>query len=261
MSTYTHHGQHGYEYGQGKFVTRDDLVEYVKARLGFPVLELELEMEEKNGLGHIYLAINDSVDWMWRHAQDEANYMDYMVLPLRQGIMEYDLPPEVSDVIDVAPSFGNGFTPWTAFDVGSNESLVATTGWSQFDLVTYTGAMRYISDVQKLVGLQYKVIFNPNQHKLKIYPTPKAERVAMVRVYMKAKMSDIFNMINFRDLVVARTKIMWGEILDRDDYTFPGGGKVNGGRLLENARSDLDKMEQRIMDEGGQPYILTDLDM
>ena len=64
MSNYRHHGQHGYEYGQGKYVTRGDLVEYVKARLGFPVLELELEMEEKNGLGHIYLAINDSVDWM-----------------------------------------------------------------------------------------------------------------------------------------------------------------------------------------------------
>lgn len=260
MSNY---GQDSGQYGQsqGRYVTRADVVEYVKARLGFPVLEMEMEMEERNGLGHIYLAINDSLDWMWRHAQDEANYMDYMVLSLRQGIMEYDVPPEVTDVIDVAPSFGNGFTPWTAFDVGANESLVATTGWSQFDLVTYTGAMRYIADVQKLVGLQYKVIFHPYQHKMKIYPTPKTDRMAMVRIYLKARMSDVFNMINFRDLVIARTKIIWGEILDRDDYTFPGGGKVNGGRLLQDARTDLDKIEDRILGEGGQPFILTDLDM
>jgi hypothetical protein len=54
---------------------------------------------------------------------------------------------------------------------------------------------------------------------------------------------------------------MWGEILDRDDYTFPGGGKVNGSRLLEHARNDLKAAEDKIWDESAKPFILTDLDM
>lgn len=235
------------------------MVEYVKARLGHPVLELELEMEERGGLGHIYLAINDSLDWMYRHNQNEADYWDYMVLYLRQGIIEYTVPPEVSDVVDVAPTFGNGFTPWTAFDVGANESLVATTGWSQFDLVTYTGAMRYLSDVQKLVGIQYQVIFHPQQHRLKVYPTPRADRTVICKIYRKAKLQEVFQNILFRDLVCARTKVIWGEILDRDDYTFPGGGKVNGNRLLTDARAELDKIEKLIIDESARPFIMTDL--
>lgn len=245
----------------GIYVTRDDLAEYVKARLGSPVLELELELEEKDGLGHIYLAINDTLDWFYRYNQDEANYHDWMVLYLKAGIIEYDTPEEVSDVVDVAPSFGNGFTPWTAFDVGAGESLVATTGWSQFDLVTYTAAQRYIADVKKLVGIQYQVRFHPFQHKLRIFPTPRADRVAICRIYTKAKIGEVFANISFRDLVVARTKIMWGEILDRDDYTLPGGGKVNGARLLENARADLLRYEEKIVDESARPFILTDLDM
>lgn len=245
----------------GIYVTRDDLAEYVKARLGSPVLELELELEEKDGLGHIYLAINDTLDWFYRYNQDEANYHDWMVLYLKAGIIEYDTPEEVSDVVDVAPSFGNGFTPWTAFDVGAGESLVATTGWSQFDLVTYTAAQRYIADVKKLVGIQYQVRFHPFQHKLRIFPTPRADRVAICRIYTKAKVGEVFANISFRDLVVARTKIMWGEILDRDDYTLPGGGKVNGARLLENARADLLRYEEKIWDESARPFILTDLDM
>lgn len=244
-----------------QFITRDDMVSYVLARLGQPVLEVELELAEKDGLGHIHLAINDSLDYMFRHNQDESAYHDWMILFLRQGIIEYDVPEEVLDVIDAAPSFGNGFTPWTSFDVGSHESLVATTGWSQFDLVTYTGAMRYIADVQKLVGIQYEINLQPKAHKMRVFPTPRADRAAIVKVFRKAKISEIFANILFRDLVVARTKIMWGEILSRDDYTFPGGGKVDGQTLLNNARADLERTETKIYDESAKPHIVTDMSL
>lgn len=242
-------------------VTRGDVQEYIMARLGWPVLDLELELQEKGGLGHIQLAINDSLDWMWRHNQDESNYHDWMVLYLKAGIIEYDVPPEVSDVVDCAPSWGNGFTPWTAFDVGANESLVATTGWSQFDLVTYTAAQRYISDVQKLVGTIYQVTFHPDTHRVRILPTPKADRVAVCAIYRKATVSAIFQNILFRDLATARTKIIWGEILSRDDFTMPGGGKVRGDLLLQNARQDLDKVEKQIWEESARPFIMTDLSL
>ncbi len=60
-------------------MTRDDVVQYVKARLGYPCIDLELETEEKGGLGHIHLSINDCLDWMFRHSQDEADYHDFDV--------------------------------------------------------------------------------------------------------------------------------------------------------------------------------------
>ncbi len=242
-------------------VTRDDLVNYVKARLGYPCIDLELETEEKGGLGHIHLAINDSLDWMWRHSQDEADYHDWIILYARAGIIEYTLPEGVTDVIDAAPTYGNGFTPWTSFDVGAYESLVATTGWSQFDLVTFVAAKRYLSDVQKLVGTIYQLRYHPVSRKLRIIPTPKQDRALMVKVYRKEKLSEIFDMINFRDLVIARTKIMLGEILDKDDIQMPGGGKVNGSRILTNAREDLKTMEEPIIGESARPFIMTDLDL
>jgi len=243
------------------FITRDDMVSYVISRLGHPVLEVELELAEKDGLGHVHLAINDSLTYMFRHNQDESDYHDWMIVFMREGIIEYDVPEEVTDVIDAAPSFGNGFTPWTAFDVGSHESLVATTGWSQFDLVTYTGAMRFISDVQKLVGIQYQIQLHAQAHKLRVFPTPRADRAIIVKVHRKAKIAEIFANILFRDLVVARTKIIWGEILSRDDYTFPGGGKVDGNRLLTDAREDLKLIEEKIYDQSAKPFILTDLSL
>jgi len=243
------------------FMTRDDMVEYIRARLGHPVIDIELELAEKNGLGHTHLALQDTLDWFFRENQDEATYADWMALFLREGIIEYDVPEEVTDAIDAAPSFGNGFTPWTAFDVGAHESLVATTGWSQFDLVTYTGAQRYIADVQKLVGIQYQVKLHAVAHKMVIYPTPRADRVAIVKVYRKANLSEIFNNILFRDLVIARTKVMWGEILSKDDVTLPGGGKVDGNTLLTNARTDQKEIEDQLYQESAKPFIMTDLSL
>lgn len=245
----------------GMYLTRDDMVEYIKAMLGHPVLELELELAERNGLGHVHLAIENCLRWFYRENQDEATFHDWMVLYLKAGIIEYDIPEEVTEVIDVAPCFGNGFTPWTAFDVGAGESLVATTGWSQFDLVTYTGAMRYMADVQKAVGTRYTVRFHPQAHKLRITPTPKTNRAAMCAIYRKDAISEIFNNPLFQEMVVASTKVLWGEILTRDEYTFPGGGKVNGATLLQNARTDLENIKKQIKEESARPFIMTDLDM
>ncbi len=240
-----------------RLFTRDDLVEYVRARLGHPVIDLELELEEKDGLGHVHLAIQDSLDWMYRHNQNEANYKDIMILTLTKGIIEYTLPEEVSDVIDAAPTWGNGFTPWLAFDVGSGESLVATTGWSQFDLVTYAAAMRYLADVKKLVGQSYQVHYSPQQRKLRIYPTPKETGTAvMLEIYRKDLLSEVFANILFRDLVIARTRYIWGSILAKDDVTQPGGGKVGGSSVLALAERELEKAEKRIDDESDRPFIL-----
>lgn len=244
-----------------RYYTRDDMVSYIKARLGHPCIDLELDFEEKNGLGHAHLAINDSLDWFFRWAQDEADYHDWLILYMKTGIIEYTLPEDVSDVIDAAPAYGNGFTPWSSFDVGAYESLVSTTGWSQFDLVTFVAAKRYLADVQKLVGTIYDINYQPTSRKLRIFPTPKQDKMVMVKVYRKAALSEVFQMINFRDLVVARTKEIWGEILDKDDYQLPGGGKINGSRILEHARADKERMEKRIIDECARPYIMTDLDL
>lgn len=243
----------------GKIVTRQDIAAYVKHRLGYPALELELELEENNGLGHIYIAIQDSLDWMFRHNIDESTFADYMIIHLKPGIIEYDVPPGVTDVVEMAPSYGNGFTPWSSFDVGPTESLIATTGWAQFDMVTYVAAQRYLADIQKNVGTVYNISFHPVALKLRVFPTPKSARSVVCKIFRKSSISEVFDNILFRDLVVARTKIIWGEILSRDDYTMPGGGKVNGDKLLSDARADLERIEKQIYEESGRPMIITDL--
>ena len=240
-----------------QITTSDQLKEWIKANLGKPVIHLEIEEENKNGLGHINLGIEYGIDFFIRHNQHEGAYKDLMILTLQPGIHTYDIPEDICEAVQAQPVFGNGFTPFTSFDVGARESLVATTGWAQFDLVTYVAAQQYLGDVRKYIGKKYDLQVFPETHKMRVYPTPRdnEERVVIVEVYRRQALYEIYNHFLSRQLMVAKTREIWGSILDKDDYTLPGNGKVNGASILAKAEKDMEKWEQQIVQQSAKPII------
>lgn len=247
-----------------ELITTDDMVEYVKSRMGWPVTEIEMVVEERGGLGHIHMAIKDTLDWFYRINMDEASYKDIMKINLRAGIIQYRVPDEIMEVVDVQPSYGNTFSPMMAWDVGPGESLMGVGGaglggLGQFDLVTYAGAIRYLNDVKKLVGTQYSIKLHPVDHILRVYPTPKSDRVAMATVYVKAKKYEVFANPLFRDMVVARAEMQLGKILKKDDITLPGGAKVNGQQIYSDAKEDWKELMEELKAQSAQPFMMTDL--
>lgn len=249
---------------QATFMTKDDLVRYIIARMGGDCAEIEMVVEENHGLGHIHLAIQDTEDWFYRYCFDEAAFMDAMVLRLKAGVIEYRVPDEVMNVIEVSPSYGNTFSPMMAWDVGPGESLMGVGGaglggMGQFDLITYSGALRYLQDVKKLVGTQYNIKLHPVDHMLRIYPTPKSDRVAIATVYMKAKKSELYNNVVFREMATAKAKMQLGEILGKDDCPIPGNAKVNAEGIYNKALAQYEKMEKILKEESPGPMMMTDL--
>lgn len=247
-----------------ELITTDDMVSYVCSRLGYPCTELEMVVEERNGLGHIHMAIKDTLDWFYRINMDEASYKDIMKIHLRAGIIQYRVPDEIMEVVDVQPSYGNTFSPMMAWDVGPGESLMGVGGaglggLGQFDLVTYAGAIRYLNDVKKLVGTQYSIKLHPVDHILRVYPTPKSDRIAMATVYVKAKKYEVFANPLFRDMAVARAEMQLGKILKKDDITLPGGAKVNGQAIYNDAKAEWDALFKLLQEQSAQPFMMTDL--
>ena len=247
-----------------EIITTDTMVEICKSRMGYPVTELEMVVEERNGLGHIHMAIKDTLDWFYRINMDEASYKDIMKIHLRAGIIQYRVPDEIMEVIDVQPSYGNTFSPMMAWDVGPGESLMGVGGaglggLGQFDLVTYAGAIRYLNDVKKLVGTQYSIKLHPVDHILRVYPTPKSDRIAMATVYVKAKKYEVFANPLFRDMAVARAEMQLGKILKKDDITLPGGAKVNGQAIYNDAKAEWDALFKLLQEQSAQPFMMTDL--
>lgn len=247
-----------------EIITTDDMVQVVLSRMGYPVTEIEMVVEERGGLGHVHMAIKDTLDWFYRINMDEASYKDVMKIPLRAGIIQYRVPDNIMEVIDVQPSYGNTFSPMMAWDVGPGESLMGVGGaglggLGQFDLVTYAGAIRYLNDVKKIVGTQYNIKLHPVDHILRVYPTPKSDRIALATVYVKAKKYEVFANPLFRDMAVARAEMQLGKILKKDDITLPGGAKVNGQSIYNDAKSEWDALFKLLQEQSAQPFMMTDL--
>ena len=247
-----------------EIITTDDMVQVVLSRMGYPVTEIEMVVEERGGLGHVHMAIKDTLDWFYRINMDEASYKDVLKIPLRAGIIQYRVPDNIMEVIDVQPSYGNTFSPMMAWDVGPGESLMGVGGaglggLGQFDLVTYAGAIRYLNDVKKIVGTQYNIKLHPVDHILRVYPTPKSDRIALATVYVKAKKYEVFANPLFRDMAVARAEMQLGKILKKDDITLPGGAKVNGQAIYNDAKAEWDSLFKLLQEQSAQPFMMTDL--
>ena len=247
-----------------EIITTDDMALRIRHLMGWPVTEIEMVVEEQNGLGHIHMAIQDTLDWFYRINMDEASYKDVMKIPLRAGIIQYRVPDNIMEVIDVQPSYGNTFSPMMAWDVGPGESLMGVGGaglggLGQFDLVTYAGAIRYLNDVKKLVGTQYNIKLHPVDHILRVYPTPKSDRIALATVYVKAKKYEVFANPLFRDMALARAEMQLGKILKKDDITLPGGAKVNGQAIYNDAKAQWDELFKLLQEQSAQPFMMTDL--
>lgn len=252
------------EFMESLLLSRDDVAEYIKARLGYPATEIEMEVENRNGLGHLELAIQDTLKYFYRYALDEAAYSDYLKFQLVPGVMEYEVPEGITAAIEMTPSYGNTFSPMMAWDVGPGESLMGVGGaglggLGQFDLITYAGAMRYLADVKKLVGTQYNIKLNVIERMMRVYPTPRSPRVAICRVYRKAKQAEVYNNILFQEMVVARAGMQLGIILSKDSITLPGGGQVNGEGIYTKYQTIWDKGMETIKNEAPRPFMMTEL--
>ena len=241
--------------------TRDKLIEYIKSRLGHPCIDLELEIEKKDGLGHLEIAIDDSLDWIFRHAQDEADYQDYVIVYTKTGQIEYKMPEGITDVIEGGRAWGNSITPWSTLNIGPGETLLSLSGSMNFDLPTFVAAKTLLSDAQKLIGLNYRFKFHKESGILRIIPTPREDVPIIVRVYREECFSEVFAMINFRNLVVATAREQIGIHLTKDDFNMPGGGRVNGDKILAKAEKDKKEAQDAIINESARPYLMTDLDL
>lgn len=240
---------------------RDKLFEYVKARLGHPCIDIELELERNKEFSHFDTAYVDAWDFITRYSSNEANFEDYVIVYTQTNRVEYILPPGVSEVIEGGRAWGNAITPWSTLQIGPGESLISLNGGLNFDLGTYVAAKTLLADAQKLIGLNYRFKYHKESRILRIIPTPREDSPIIIRVYRDESIEEVYSMINFRNLLVALMREQLGLILFKDDFTMPGGGRINGDKILAKAESDKKAAMDAIIAEAPRPYFMTDLDL
>jgi len=240
-------------------------VNYCKRMLGSPVLNVEVSDEQFEQI------IEDSVQDFQRYTYGEATYRDIMVISLSAGTSAYQLDSTIDSILDIKLTFGNNgindlftaqhqllYNDWIQgnYPAGSGGSNGAAGLGGSMVMSNYDTAMIYLKEIADHFQRTYTCDFNPNSYILRVWPTPNTNSKAMLTIFKKEDAINLYNNALFKKLVIARSRIMWGNNLGKNIITLPGGGTTNGDGILAKGEKDEEAALQNIKLETEPPIFI-----
>lgn len=234
-----------------------DFYRYIRLQLGEEVNVVEITDNQ------LATCIGDSIDYAQQYGLYDSQYEDYVQIFLSAGVSSYNLSGVADDVISVVfldaglsnlggPSIlfspinllFNGANPVTAYGIGS----LALT---QFEVFS-----QYLSLVNKMFAIEFRLNYNQYSKEMKVVPTPVENMVAVVKVYRKTAAEFLFNHPLIKNLAVAKAKKIWSRSLMKygSSIDLPGRGNTFafGESLLIEGREEERDYQRMIRSEPGE---------
>jgi len=153
-------------------ITRNQLAQKIKRRLGHPLIKVELDNSQ----------INDAIDYardkFIKWAVGQATQETFFTLALSAGQTIYDLPIGVKEIVsydDSGYTTGGINTLFTIenylFNQGMYESLFSTAGGG-YTLVSYHIARDFLDTIRKYTVSKYNWKYHRYHNQLQIQPAP-----------------------------------------------------------------------------------------
>jgi len=236
--------------------TKQALMEWIKRKLGAPVLKIEAETDQ------ILDNIDDALQLFSRHSGDISNRMA-LVLVLSAGQNLYELDHSVESVVD----FDN------ASDIGSSVTVLFSPinqmynqGYLNFfsssfggGLTTFQMGMEYLELLSQTLEAKFAIDYNKYTHILKIEPTPQKTMVGVLEAWTKYTPGDteksmLYNEIWVKNYSLALTKItlgiIWGKFAG---MTIPGGATLNAATMLQEGQAEKKALEEILISTEAEP--------
>lgn len=250
------------------FLTRDQIKEAVMYKLAYPIIDVNLKLTPDGDSirNHLDDAINQTLDFFFRHNTEESTYMTWLSIPAQVNQSIYPIPYWVEEITDVYASFSSMMaSPFMLFDSNSMENLVSlSVNFSDWDFISYTTSRMYLEEINRAVGQSFygKLIINAaGEKELHVFPPPRGNggtgtKVLIAKVYRRAELGKVYGHPYFVEIVAARLMEIWGLALNVFTASLPGGGSINGQFVYDQGVARREKYEQLVKDERPGSLIL-----
>lgn len=152
-------------------ITKSDLAEKIKRRLGYPVVKVELDVSQ------IYDSIDYARSKFIKWAVGNATQETYITVMLSAGQRVYDLPVGITEVVAYEDS-GSTTGINTLFTIenffyneGLYDSLIDNSG-SGYTLISYHIARDFLETLNKYTVSKYNWKYHKYTNQLEINPAP-----------------------------------------------------------------------------------------
>lgn len=230
--------------------TRLQLITYVREMLGAPQIEIEVTDNQISDI------IDDAIQLFTEYAYGT---LEATLLIELKGKGEYKLPRNVTNIIKLskggtsnianfASNFGDQYVPelWSQQFFSSS-----AVGDMTANLVIISNT---VSSLQKYFGDDIYYNWNPYKKVLQIFDTYKGKAVLHFNYEYHADEEDaIYGHEWIKRYVIARTKILWGQITGKYSSSLVGGATINYADMKSEGNDELEKLKEELLDKYSDP--------
>ena len=249
-----------------KISNRNDFRDYVLRRLGYPVIEINVDDDQ------IEDRIDDGLQLFREYAADGQLRVFQPVL-ITQAMVDAKsidlnaaLPAVAHRILDVVKVFmiGDSTSNVNFFDIKYQMRLndLADLATGVGDLAYYEHMQQYLSMIDlKLTG-QPQIQFSRHSGTLFIAGDFRDGGDIKVGDYIMLEMfveeaesvGGVYNNLFMKNYVTAILKKQWGENISKfEGMTLPGGVTLNGRQLIDDAKEEIEKEIEKLRNEYDNP--------
>jgi len=238
-----------------RFQSLTDMKNYLKRRLGWPVVCVEIDDAQFDQI------ILDVVSIAHRYLYAESTYRDFIAFKIEKGKSTYEMPCEICDTVDFqVMSYLNDinvlFSPTNMLlynDWVNQGNYPGGPGSNGASIVSYDVAMMYFGELQSQFDVKYIIDYHEPSRTLRLQPTPKEDGVGLLECWKKARVRDLLDHVIVKELCYARCLQQWGLHLSKYQITMSGGASVNGQMIYDNGTTLWDQWFERMVNESYFP--------
>jgi hypothetical protein len=273
--------------------TRQELIDYCKRKLGYPVLEINVADEQIedlvddaiqyfqerhfDGVAQTYLKYQITQDDINRgRARGGSSSVGIVTTTVNQTVgltTQFNFEensnylPVPSSVIGVQKVFhfeGSNSISSGMFSIKYQLFLNDIYYWGSTELLTYAMVKTYLEDIDFLLTTQKQIRFNQRQDRLYLDVDWSSMTVGswlIIDCYRAMDPNDytrVWNDSFLKPYLTSLIKRQWGmNLIKFQGVKLPGGVELNGRQIYDDAQKELDM----IMEKMSNTYELPPLDM
>lgn len=224
----------------------DDLVDYIKRKLGYPTVRVELTSEQ----------IQDCIDYSIKEFSSFAldGELQEVAIITVDGTGSYDLPHFITSIKDVRSisnysNYGSNYVPdrWSELynNMFSNSAIGITA------IVTISSEL---SIFQKYMTREVNYSFNAYKAKLRLFENYSGNLlVNYTYEYIPDKVDKIFNHQWVKDMSVAQARMEQSTITGKYNTPLIGGSTINYDNMRSLAESEIESLKDQLFSKYGGP--------
>lgn len=246
--------------------TREDFIDYCLRRLGHPVIEINVDDQQ------IEDRVDDALQRFLEYGAD-GSFRVYKTVTITQTMIDnqyIDLstefldPDRILSIVRVLP-IDTESTSVNFFDIKYqmrlNDLWDLQTGVG--DLAYYEQMQQYLATIDLKLSGHPQIQFQKYGRTLNIWGDlagskgdlqPGDKIVIECYVEVTPEQERIYDNIFLKEYATALIKKQWGENLIKfEGMQLPGGVTLNGRQIMEDANTEIEKVEQRLYNEYDTP--------